>query len=166
MALFLQLVFSIQIYLYHPDIFVKNSLCFGRVIILASLSLLQHERSGTFHNILLVLRCPSCSWSMSSQYYSEVPVGSLLRLRLWQHYSPSSPGSVCTATACHLICFYVDVPDCLSVISVSAWHSRKCFVPEHCFFSSVNGWSWPICCRSNYTVKSHVSTGPFCTLQM
>lgn len=131
---------------------MKNSLCFCRVIILAFLRFLQHERS-CISRILFVLCCPSCSWSISNQYYSEVSMVSLLRLRLWLPSSwkcPDCPSLEMSAlTAYYLVCFFVTHQAVSLLYQFLNCTVEKVLSQNTDFFHSVNGWSWPICRRSN-----------------
>lgn len=110
--------------IYRPQIAVKNSLCFCRVIILAFLRFLQYERSCISCNILFVLCCPSCSWSISNQYYSEVPMVCLLRVRLWLPSSWKCPSLEMSALLLLIILFVFLWLIRLSLCYVSFWMAQ------------------------------------------
>lgn len=144
--------------IYHLYIAVKKSLCFCRVIILAFLRFLQHERSSISYNILFVLCCPSCSWSISNQYYSEVPMVCRLRLRLWLPSSwkcPDCPSLEMSAVTSYLVCFF-ETQTVSLLYQILNGTVERVLSQNTELFHSVNGWSWPICRRSNSAQQSPI----------
>lgn len=95
---------------YLPSRFVKNRLCFGRVIVLDSLSLLQWEMQDLSYNIL-VFCCPSCSWNICNQHCSEVLMGPQAQAAVFA-FLPWKCLHCCCLSSCLPLCGYIRLSLC------------------------------------------------------
>lgn len=68
----------------------------------------------------------------------------------------SFPGNLCTVTAYHLVCFFVTHQTVSLLYQFLNGTVERVLSQNTDFLKSVNGWSWPICRRSNSAQRSPI----------